>query len=163
MEARSIRYDTNALTQLSLLRSNKTCEIVHPRDLCVRIYEIILYLSVTLATNETSRVVKVKREHGGSAICKSWLSFPFRPTSDSSRRLQSVSGYAEKGTVSIRPWRMEFLFSFMMDNYYPYIIIISLLCIVNSVVLYFVKIEVYLFFFFFVTDGQCENDYNFFW
>lgn len=60
-----------------VLRSNKTCEIVHPRDLSVRIYEIILYLSVTLATDETSHQESYKSQTRTWRKCNLHRGFAF--------------------------------------------------------------------------------------
>lgn len=97
--------------------------------------------------NVAPRVVQKSNENMEEVQFASWFRFPFRPTSGSSRRLQSTSrfpAYAEKGT---RPQlaRDESNFSFLliMDNY-P--LLCSLFYIVNSVVLYSVNMDVYLFF-----------------
>lgn len=107
--------------------------------ICVCVFdEIILYLSVTLATNETQEAYKVKREHGGKCNFASFR-FPSRPNF---RFFETIASRFPGRKERFRFTRdeMEYLFSFLW-----WMIILCLWMTVS-------KIDVYLFFFFFFCE-----------
>lgn len=158
LEARSIRYPhvralahTHTHTAI-VLRSNKTCEIVHPRDLCVRI-RWNNFISVGHARHEwNARVVQSQtRTWRKVQFC---IVFAFLPV-PTSGFFETVASRFPGRKERFRFTRDQWNFSFLFHG------VIIILCLWTTVS----KIDVYLFFFFFFLwkIDNCETIIIFWW